>query len=262
MAPASAISPMAPSRRGSRIHEWKQFFRPSASITRLGLSTCRRQVSLLSRELSGLLAAVDPAAREVAWKTFLETHSRLLLHTARSLSRDYDAAMDAYAHLLEQLRRDDYRRLRAYTSDGRTKFTTWLVVVARRLCLDHLRQRYGRPQDAGSRSGATRAVRRQLVDLLVEELEVSGVADATAAGNPETQLQANELSRALAGALSAFEARDQLLLKLRFEDGLPTREIGQVMGFTTQFHVYRRLNKVLAQLRAALRGRGVQDSEP
>ena len=58
------------------------------------------------------------------------------------------------------------------------------------------------------------------------------------------------------------DPRDRLLLKLRFEDGLPARAIGQVMGFTTQFHVYRRLNAVLEQVRAALRGRGVRDSEP
>lgn len=170
--------------------------------------------------------------------------------------------MDAYAYVLEQLHRDDFRRLRGYVADGRTKFTTWLVVVARRVCLDHLRQRYGRPQESDSSDRDAQAARRRLVDLLAEELDVSGVADATAAGNPETQLRANELSQALAGALSGFEPRDRLLLKLRFEDGLAAREISHVMGFTTQFHVYRRLNAVLEQVRAALRGRGVQDSEP
>ena len=169
--------------------------------------------------------------------------------------------MDAYAYMLEQLHRDDFRRLRGYVSDGRTKFTTWLVVVARRVCLDHLRQRYGR-QESASPDREAHAARRRLVDLLAEELDVSGAADATAAGNPETQLRANELSRAVAAALSGFEPRDRLLLKLRFEDGLPASEIAQIMAFTTQFHVYRRLNAVLEQVRAALRGRGVQDSEP
>ena len=185
-----------------------------------------------------------------------------MLHTARTLGRDHDATMDAYAYLLEHLHRDDFRRLRGYVADGRTKFTTWLVVVARRLCLDHLRQRYGRPQESESPDREAHAARRRLVDLLAEELDVSGVADATAAGNPEAQLRAKELSRALAGVLAGFEPRDRLLLKLRFEDGLPASDIGQVMGFATQFHVYRRLNAVLGQVRAAMRGRGVQDSEP
>jgi len=112
-------------------------------------------------ELVGLLNASDPAAREVAWASFVKSHSRLLLHVARSIGRDYDAAMDAYAYLLELLRADDCRRLRAYAADGRSKFTTWLVVVARRLCLDHLRHRYGRLREEGGSSGGGRAARRR-----------------------------------------------------------------------------------------------------
>jgi RNA polymerase sigma factor (sigma-70 family) len=212
--------------------------------------------------LSGLLEAADPAAREPAWKTFLETHSRLLLHTARTLARDYDATMDAYAYLLEQLRRDDFHRLRAYVSDGRSKFTTWLVVVARRLCLDHLRRRYGRVQEAGPRSSAARAVRRQLVDLLAGELDASDQTDPAASSDPESQLRTSELTQAVSGALAGLNPSDRLLIKLRFEDGLSAREIGQIMGFATPFHVYRRLNALLARMRAALGRRGIQGPEP
>jgi RNA polymerase sigma factor (sigma-70 family) len=211
--------------------------------------------------LSRLLEAADPAAREAAWKTFVEAHSRLLLYTARKLDRDYDATMDAYTHLLEQLRRDDFQRLRAYVADGRSKFTTWLVVVARRLCLDRLRQRYGRAQDAEPDSREARAVRRRLVDLLGEELDTADLAD-TSGGDAETQLRARELSHALTRVLGDLEPRDQLLLKLRFEDGLPAREIARLMRFATLFHVYRRINTLLEQLRAALARRGVQDSKP
>lgn len=197
----------------------------------------------------------------MAWKSFLETHSRLLLHTARTLGRDYDAAMDAYAYLLEQLHRDEFRRLRAYRPDGRTKFTTWLVVVTRRLCLDHFRERYGRPPAAGAQSPA-RAVRRQLVDLLVDQLDPSGQGDPAAAGDPETQLLTSELSRSLSGALEELDPSDRFLLTLRFDDGLPAREISQVMGFPTPFHVYRRLNALLEQLQTTLRRRGIQGPDP
>jgi RNA polymerase sigma factor (sigma-70 family) len=216
---------------------------------------------LFPPELADLLAAADPTAREAAWKRFLETHSRLLLHTARALGRDYDAAMDGYAYLLEQLRCDDFHRLRRYTAESRCKFTTWLVVVARRLCLDRVRQRYGRPHGAGPQSHEAHGVRRRLVDLVAEELDASDVADP-ANDNPETQLRASDLDRALLAALGGLEPRDRLLLKLRFEDGLAAREIGQVMGFATPFHVYRQLNTLLGQLRTALARRGVQDSEP
>ena len=216
---------------------------------------------MVPRELSRLLDAADPAAREAAWTSFLETHSRLLLHTARTLHRDYDAAMDAYAYLLEQLRRHDFSRLRSYTADSGSKFTTWLVVVARRVCLDRLLQRYGRPQDASPEGREVQAARRRLVDLLGEQLDPSDVADP-AHQTPETDLRSDELSRVLTSALSTLEPRDRLLLTLRFEDGIPVREIGQVMGFPTPFHVYRRIHTLLDRLRAVLRQRGVEGPEP
>jgi RNA polymerase sigma factor (sigma-70 family) len=175
-----------------------------------------------------------------------------LVHTARTVCRDYDATMDAYAYLLEQLRRDDCQRLRSYVADGRGKFTTWLVVVARRLCIDYIRHRYGRE---------ARSSRRNLVDLLAEELDPADLADPTTP-DPEASLRVRELSGVLDGALGALDSRDRLLLKLRFEDDLPARQIGLIMGFATPFHVYRRLNALLERLRTALGRRGVQGPEP
>src|SRR3989454_11788769 len=101
-------------------------------------------------ELSRLFEARNDPARDDAWAEFLAAHSRLLLHVARAVTTNRDAAMDAYTSMLERLREDDYRRLRGYAPDGRSKFTTWLVVVARRLCLDLLRRRYGRPPPASA----------------------------------------------------------------------------------------------------------------
>jgi len=216
---------------------------------------------VLPLELSTLLDAADPAARELAWTTFVETHSRLLLHAARSVERDHDAAMDAYAHLLEQLRRDDFRRLRAYASDGRSKFTTWLVVVARRLCLDRVRQRYGRTQESGPHAEQSHAIRRRLVDHIAEAIDADDLAD-TAAGDAEMRLRAAELERALTSALASLAPRDRLLLRLRFDGDLAAREIAHLLKLPTPFHVYRRLNALLAQLRESLSRRGVQGPDP
>ena len=128
--------------------------------------------------------------------------------------------------------------------------------MARRLCLDRIRQRYGRSHGGGPESHEARCVRRRFVDLLAEQLDPADLADP-ADDNPETQLRVSELGRALTAALGGLAPRDRLLLKLRFEDGLAAREIGHVMSFATPFHVYRRLNTLLEQLRAALAGRGV-----
>ena len=188
-------------------------------------------------------------------------HSRLLMHAARGLSRDYDAAMDAYAYVLEQLRSDDFRRLRAYVSDRRSKFTTWLVVVARRLCLDRLRQRYGRETGEKERGRDARLVRRQLVDLLTEQLDAAELHAGITQDDPEAELRAKELNLALAEAVGRLEPRDRLLLKLRFDDGLTAREIARTMRFGSPLRVYRRLGAVLADLRKSLGDRGIKGSQ-
>ena len=93
-----------------------------------------------------MLALVSANGDEQAglWRAFVEQHSRIIMHACRSVGSDYDVVMDRYAHVLEQLQQDGFERLRAYAPDGRGKFTTWLTVVVRRLCLDHHRGRYGR----------------------------------------------------------------------------------------------------------------------
>ncbi len=58
-------------------------------------------------ELARLFTASDPPTHDGAWAAFVTTHSRVLLHTARSLNHDHDATMGGYAYVLEALRSDD-----------------------------------------------------------------------------------------------------------------------------------------------------------
>jgi RNA polymerase sigma factor (sigma-70 family) len=184
-----------------------------------------------------------------------------MLHVARSLGGDHDAAMDRYAYILEQLRRDDYRRLRTFMADGRSEFSTWLVVVAQRLCLDHHRQRYGRPRaplrDGPADEEEWRA-RRRLVDLVAAKIDLEALSDRSGA-SPEEDLHASEAHRVLVSALDRLSPRDRLLVRLRFEDDLPMPEIARALGFPTRFHAYRRLTAVLAALRRDLERGGVRE---
>ncbi len=170
-------------------------------------------------DLEGLLGASDGQARDEAWAGFLATHTRLLLHTARSVTDSHDAAMDAYTYLVEQLRSDDYRRLRAYSPDGKSKFTTWLVVVARRLCLDHHRQRYGRARESTQPRRDARALRRRIVDLVVDEVDPARTA-APEDGRPDAALESEELAAALESGVAGLTARDRVIIALRFQDDL------------------------------------------
>jgi RNA polymerase sigma factor (sigma-70 family) len=214
-------------------------------------------------DLRTLLHAADDADREAAWSRLLAKHSALLLHVSRTVAPAREDFMDAYAMILEQLRADDFRRLRAYEADGRSKFTTWLVVVVQRLCLDFVRQKYGRRRDGaddGPRSVASIS-RRELRDLLATSVDLAAIADDRAPG-PDIPLREQELHRRLAEALGELTAEDRLVLKLRFEDGLTAREIATLLGWPTQFHVYRQLNAITAALRRRLAARGVESSAP
>ncbi|HEY7193220.1 MAG TPA: sigma-70 family RNA polymerase sigma factor [Gemmatimonadales bacterium] len=208
---------------------------------------------MLPHELTALLSA-DASTRDAAWQNFVAAYSRLLLDTARSVHSDYDAAMDAYSYLLEQLAQKEFRRLRAYNPDTGSRFAAWLVVVARRICVDRLREKYGR-------AGEPQSLRRRLADLLGSELDPDTTADPSLK-NPESELRKRQLADALATAFSRLAPSDQLLLTLRFEDELSAREIGQILRLPTPFHVYRRLNAVLADLKTALERGGIYGVEP
>jgi RNA polymerase sigma factor (sigma-70 family) len=205
-----------------------------------------------------LLCAETPADRERAWAEFLDTYSRLLLNVARSLGGGHDDVMDRYTFMLEALERDDSRRLRGFVSDGRCTFATWLTVVARRLCLDHHRKRYGRLQSDEPEAIDRRRERRQLVDLVSDEVGMA-MLEASAGEGPDQALERHETRALLAAALATLDSEDRLLLRLRFEDEVSVPAIARLLAEPSPFKVYRRIDRILSQLRRHLRLAGIPD---
>jgi RNA polymerase sigma factor (sigma-70 family) len=219
---------------------------------------------VLPSPLARLLDASDQQAADAVWPAFVDAYSTLLLQVARSTASGRDGAMDAYAFLLEQLRENDYRRLRVYRAHDRARFSTWLMVVARRLCIDFHRRRYGRPQAPSDDRGHAvleRATRRRLVDLAAEEIDIDSLSDQRGE-SPDSELRSLQLRAALAQAIDALSAADRLLLVMRFEDDRSAATIARSLGVASPFHVYRRLTQVFAQLRSALTARGIDDPVP
>ena len=241
------------------------FSRPSSSSGAVKvrvLATDNPRV--LPLELQALLDGTDAASRDAAWAALVRSHNGLLLHAVRSVFPQHDAAMDAYTLVLERLRENDFRRLRTYVADGRSAFSTWLVVVARRLCLDHHRQRYGRtPRGEHDVAAAEqqRAARRRLLDLTASPLDAADIVD-DASGLADRELRSAELRHALDVALADLTPADRVLLRMRFEDELSAQEIATALGWPTPFHVYRHLNALYADLRCRLVARGVMSSAP
>ena len=169
--------------------------------------------------------------------------------------------MDGYAHVLESLREDNGRRLRAYTPAPGARFTTWLVVVVRRLLHDHYRRRYGRPRSSDEAHRAEHAIRRRLEDLVAAEIDPELLTTASGTG-PDIAVRQRELVDALRQALDELDPLDRLLLALRFEDERPVKEIAATLQLPTVFHVYRRQAAALTALRRSLARRGVEEPDP
>jgi RNA polymerase sigma factor (sigma-70 family) len=211
----------------------------------------------------GIPSSLSP---DRAWDAFLDSFGDLLLKTAVLANRRrpnpegaHDASMDAFSFILEKLRDHDFKRLRAFRGEDEEALVRWLAVVARRLCTDFWRHRYGRVRS--STSSLVRDTRRRLVDEVWDSKDSSDFP-AGETSDPEWRLRFEERRHALEDALRALEPRDRLLLAFRFEEGLSARRIAEVMDYSTPFHVYRRLTKVLGALRERLEGMGIEDPDP
>jgi RNA polymerase sigma factor (sigma-70 family) len=207
-----------------------------------------------------LFAPPDDSAREKAWVDFLASCSDTLLRVARVMGGDEDAVMDRYAFILDALRRDDYRRLRAYVNDGKSSFETWLAVVARRLCTDEYRGRYGRLQSESEVTSARRALRRNLGDLVGSELGLDDLLSHD--DTPDTALEKKEWRTVLDAALAALDTEDRVILRLRFEDDISVPEIARLLDLGSSFSVYRRVKRILAGVRKKLEAAGIYDAAP
>lgn len=193
--------------------------------------------------------------RERHWTALLDRYSDLILFAIRKTESDRDAIADAYAFVLEKLREKDFRRLRSFDPAGTGKFSTWLVVVVRRLAIDHRRSRHGRPRAEPDGRPDPRAGLERLASVVDD---VTSLPDPRAT-DPEEAAQRAETLQALEQCFRALPPGEQLLLTLRFQDDLSVREVAETMGLPTVFHVYRRLRKALDRLREALVARGIEE---
>lgn len=206
---------------------------------------------------SELLRLPPSSERDQAWERLLTSVSPLLLHVCRSLGGGHDAAMDRYASVLDALEEQDFRRLRTFNPNRGARFTTWLAVVARRLCVEHERQRLGRVRgDSPEAPSAELLLRRRLALGISADEDVVKLAGA----NPvevSAQLEERERLESLTEVLAQLPAADRLLLQLRYEGDYTAADIARLLSLPTPFHVYRRLRAVQARLAELLRARGV-----
>lgn len=144
----------------------------------------------------------------------------------------------------------DCRKLKMYEGRNQASFATFVRVCATRLTLDHLRYRQRRPTTiSGEQTGDDAR------DLLAEAPDPHL--------GPEEHAAVTEDVAILARLVAELPAREQLLVRLHFVDGLDIPDVARVLGISENAtHVIK--SRVRAKLRAqmqAVAGTGMGDTD-
>jgi RNA polymerase sigma-70 factor (ECF subfamily) len=170
------------------------------------------------------------------------------------LVRHYDQAVLRLAmHLTgsEHEAQDIYQEafLKAYKSVGNFRFEcsfyTWIYRIVTNLCLDHLRRKQVRKEDAPVATDSS----GETYDVLEQ------VPDGRAGANPERDLMRRELGGRIGRALEKLTPRERMVFELKHFHGLKLRTVGEVLNTTeetaknTLFRATQKLRGALADMR-------------
>jgi RNA polymerase sigma-70 factor, ECF subfamily len=216
-----------------------------------------------SREAGRSSESQDPFARgQMAGHSLGRIDDTLLVREAQrgnraafeELVRHYDQAVLRLAmHLTgsEHEAQDIYQDafLKAYKSMGNFRFEcsfyTWIYRIVTNLCLDHLRKKQVRKEEAAV-----------TVDAQGEQYDVlAQVPDGRAGANPERDLMRRELGKRINHALGTLTPRERMVFELKHYQGLKLRTVGEILNTTeetaknTLFRATQKLRGVLADMR-------------
>jgi RNA polymerase sigma-70 factor (ECF subfamily) len=177
----------------------------------------------------------DRAAFEELVRHYDQPVLRLALHLTGTEHDAQDVYQDAF--------------LKAYKNIGSFRFEcsfyTWIYRIVTNLCLDHLRKKTVRKEDAPVAKDGNGGE----YDLLDQ------VADGRAGANPERDLMRRQLGARISGALEKLTPRERMVFELRHYHGLKLRTVGEILHTTeetaknTLFRATQKLRGQLADMR-------------
>jgi RNA polymerase sigma-70 factor (ECF subfamily) len=187
---------------------------------------------------SDLIRAAQRGDR-VAFESLVRQYDQAVLRLALHLTGSEADAQDIYQEAF----------LKAYRHIGNFRFEcsfyTWIYRIVTNLCLDHLRKRQTRKEDAPVAIDSS----GQEIDLL------DRVSDDRALANPERDLMARELGKKISLALGRLTPRERMVFELKHYQGLRLRTIGEMLNTTeetaknTLFRATQKLRSSLAKMR-------------
>jgi RNA polymerase sigma-70 factor (ECF subfamily) len=170
-----------------------------------------------------------------AFEELVRHYDQAVLRLAMHLTGSDHEAQDIYQEAF----------LKAYKSVGNFRFEcsfyTWIYRIVTNLCLDHLRRRQVRKEDAPVATDSS----GEQYDVL------DRVADGRAGANPELDLMRRELGGRINRALDKLTPRERMVFELKHYHGLKLRTVGEVLN-TTEETAKNTLFRATQKLRGAL----------
>ena len=193
----------------------------------------------LSRVDDSTLIREAQRGNRVAFEELVRQYDRAVLRLALHLTGSEQDAQDIYQEAF----------LKAYRNVGSFRFEcsfyTWIYRIVTNLCLDHLRKRQVRKEDAPVATDA----QGEQYDVLEQ------VPDGRAGANPERDLMRRELGKRINHALERLTPRDRMVFELKHYHGLKLRTVGEILHTTeetaknTLFRATKKLRGTLADMR-------------
>jgi RNA polymerase sigma-70 factor (ECF subfamily) len=172
-----------------------------------------------------------------AFERLVRAYDQSVLRLAMNLLRSPEDARDVYQEAFLRV----YRNIHTFRFD--CSFHTWLYRIVTNICLDHLRKRKVRREEASVVDTADGPVDR------MDSFEQEG-----AHGDPERRLWNSQLSSRIQAALGGLTPRERMVFELRHYHGLRLRAIGDMLGTSEEaaknclFRATQKMRAVLGDL--------------
>ena len=172
-----------------------------------------------------------------AFERLVHAYDQSVLRLAMNLLRSPEDARDVYQEAFLRV----YRNIHTFRFD--CSFHTWLYRIVTNICLDHLRKRKVRREEAAIVDTADGPVDR------MDSFEQEG-----AHSDPERRLWNSQLSSRIHAALGDLTPRERMVFELRHYQGLRLRAIGDMLGTSEEaaknclFRATQKMRAVLGDL--------------
>jgi RNA polymerase sigma-70 factor, ECF subfamily len=152
-----------------------------------------------------------------AFEQLVRSYDHNVLRMALNLLHSQEDARDVYQEAFLRV----YRNLPKFRFD--CSFSTWLYRIVANLCLDQIRKRKVRKEEASSvETGSGQLDRFQFLP------------EQRADVDPQRQLMSAEVNARVQEVLNRLTARERLVFEMRHFQGMRLRAIGDALGVTEE----------------------------